>query len=51
MQEIEGKILIKYEPCFEDLIAVLLNNDYELRICKKNDKELEIEYIKRWVSI
>ena len=28
MQEIEGRILIKYEPCFEDLVAVLLNNDY-----------------------
>lgn len=42
-QEISGVIVMKYEPCFEDLVNILLNNNYEITI-KKIDGELEIKY-------
>ena len=46
-QELAGTIVIMNEPCYEDLINILLRNNYEVAIKKHNDDELEIKYFIR----
>lgn len=42
----EGELLLKYEPCCEDFINIMLRNGYALTMELKENGKLKILYFK-----